>query len=85
MQDRPFSRYAGARIRIIRELKGLTQQQLARRMHAATDDPWNVSKISRIETGERHVDLDQLGAFALALGQDIETFLPGTLAELCHL
>lgn len=79
---RPITAYAGPKIRILRDRNGITQHQLAARMRTR-GFRWTRTDISKIETGKRILDIDELAYVALALGTNLDTLLPvQTLAEL---
>ncbi|HNW85121.1 MAG: helix-turn-helix transcriptional regulator [Candidatus Cryosericum sp.] len=64
---------AGATLRALREKSGLTQQNLAAFLGV------DQSLISKFETGERSLGVEQLDQLAALLGVDVDVFSSGTL------
>ena len=61
----------GARVRLLRELRGLTQQQLA--------DVTRIDRtyLSSVENGRRNVSLDNLARIAGGLGVSLSVLMEG--------
>jgi transcriptional regulator with XRE-family HTH domain len=57
----------GARLRALREAAGLSQAQLAQRMHDA-GHPWWQPTVSKVESGQRAVPSDEMRAVSEVLG-----------------
>ena len=64
---------AGATLRALRDKSGLTQQNLA--AYLGVDQ----SLISKFETGERSLGVEQLDQLATLLGVDVDVFSSGRL------
>jgi transcriptional regulator with XRE-family HTH domain len=66
MEPGPSSRRAAANLRRIRQERGLSYAELARRL-AKTGHPILDTGLLKIEKGERRIDVDDLAALAVAL------------------
>jgi transcriptional regulator with XRE-family HTH domain len=62
-------------IRTYRQLRGLDQDALARRLNVGVAIPWRRVTVSEVERGERQVTVTELLWLALALGTTIEQLL----------
>ena len=71
-QDRDVEDRVRQRIRSLRKARGWTLDEMARRCLL------NPSTLSRIETGQRRIALDQLAPIARALGSSIDELLATT-------
>lgn len=65
----------GARIRELREQRGMSQDDLASRARVAGLD-WDQAKVSRIEAGERRVTLEELFILSLRLPVQLLDLVP---------
>lgn len=65
----PINQTVGRKIKALRKSKGLTREQVARKVGVCQQ------QIHKYETGESRVSLDKLYAIAGALGVDIDYFL----------
>lgn len=68
------SRRVGANVRRLRSAQGLSLAELCDRM-AAIDHEMSVPALSKIERGERRIDVDDFVAFANALSIDVNALL----------
>jgi transcriptional regulator with XRE-family HTH domain len=64
-------------IHLLRKAQGLTQVEMSARL-VDLGRPIPANSLSRIEIGQRRVDLDDLGAIAQALGTEPHELLDGT-------
>lgn len=67
MDDTKLKQYFGARIKEIRESRGLNQEQLAELVNMES------RHISRIETGKSFTTLENISKIAIALGVSIDS------------
>lgn len=65
--DALFEKEIGRRIRLFREKKKLTQEQLSAQLQINGCDITR-SALAKIEVGQRHIYLDELKLFASLLG-----------------
>ena len=65
--DALFEKELGRRIRLFREKKKLTQEQLSAQLQVNGCDITR-SALAKIEVGQRHIYPDELKLFALLLG-----------------
>ena len=65
----------GGNIRTYRQLRGLDQDALARRLNVGLAIPWRRVTVSEVERGERHVTVTELLWLALALETTIMELL----------
>jgi transcriptional regulator with XRE-family HTH domain len=65
----------GRNVRTYRQLRGLDQEALARRLNVGLAIPWRRVTVSEVERGERHVTVTELLWLALALETTIEQLL----------
>jgi transcriptional regulator with XRE-family HTH domain len=65
----------GGNVRTYRQLRGLDQEALARRLNVGLAIPWRRVTVSEVERGERHVTVTELLWLALALETTIEQLL----------
>lgn len=65
--DALFEKEIGRRIRLFREKKKLTQEQLSAQLQVNGCDITR-SALAKIEVGQRHIYPDELKLFALLLG-----------------
>jgi transcriptional regulator with XRE-family HTH domain len=72
----PTGRRLTDTIRTLRRQRGISQTELAERM-AAAGRPMGMAGISRIERGERRVDIDDLVALAESFGVTPTALLDG--------
>lgn len=63
----------GKRIADIREAQGLTQSELAKRIHSTQ------SAVARMETGKQNISAELLGRISSALKKNLITLSPGTM------
>jgi transcriptional regulator with XRE-family HTH domain len=70
-QEPSLEETARRRLRTLRQARGLTIEELARRSHIGA------STISRLETGHRRLAVDHLGPIARALGVTVDELLTG--------
>lgn len=71
LQDSDFYVRFGQRVRQFREQKGLTQEDLARKV------PMDRGYLSDVETGKRRVSLSLAYQIAQSLGQSLDDLLEG--------
>lgn len=64
-----YSKRMGRHIRELRQLKGLTQEQLAAKLQIVECDLTR-SALAKIEVGQRHIYPDELKAFKIVLNVD---------------
>jgi len=63
-------------MREIRRSEGLTQQELALRVSSILDRSVDGTTITRIEKGQRALQLDEAAAIAKALGMQMRSMIP---------
>jgi UDP-N-acetylglucosamine 1-carboxyvinyltransferase len=63
----------GHRIADVRETKGITQAELAKKLKTTQ------SAVARIESGKQNVSADMLKRIGVALGKNLITLSPGTV------
>ncbi len=63
-------------MREIRKSEGLTQQELALRVSSILDRSVDGTTITRIEKGQRALQLDEAAAIAKALGMQLRSMIP---------
>jgi len=73
--DRSYDRQVGQQIRMIREQRGLTQEQLAARLQTHGCDITR-SALAKIEAGQRHIYAFELRTLRDILSVPYETLLP---------
>ncbi len=73
--DRSYDRQVGQQIRMIREQRGLTQEQLAARLQTHGCDITR-SALAKIEAGQRHIYVFELRTLRDILSVPYETLLP---------
>lgn len=73
---------AAGNIRRLREYRGLTYAEVARRL-TATGQPIAVLGLRRIERGDRRVDVDDLFALAAVLGVEPSRLLDAQQCNRC--
>ena len=79
----PTGESARANIRALREARCLTTRQLAALLTAA-GRPFTATAITRVEHGQRRIDVDDLTAFAAALRVKPSSLLAGPTCMDCH-
>jgi transcriptional regulator with XRE-family HTH domain len=67
MMDYEYSKAIGRNIRVIRQSKGLTQEQLSAKLQIIGCDITR-SALAKIEVGQRHIYPDELKALKTVLG-----------------
>lgn len=73
--DFSYDRQVGQQIRLLREEKGLTQEQLAARLQVGGCDVTR-SALAKIEVGQRHIYVAELRCLRKALSTTYEKLLP---------
>lgn len=73
--DFSYDRLVGQQIRLLREKKGLTQEQLAARLQVRGCDVTR-SAVAKIEVGQRHIYAVELRNLRDALETSYEELLP---------
>lgn len=80
----PLGMVVASKIRKLRTNRGITTEQLARRM-TELGRPMFPNTITKIEKAQRRIDVDDLGALASALGVTIGQLVePPGLCSSCH-
>jgi transcriptional regulator with XRE-family HTH domain len=74
------ARAVAENVRVIRDRRGLSQQQLAARL-AELGRPMQASTVAKIEVGDRRVDVDDLAALAVALNVPVARLLLPDVSE----
>ena len=72
--DRTVKETVAGNVRAFRQLRGMDQADLARRMYSLSMS-WSRVTVSEVERGERNVTVAELLKLALALGTTIEQLL----------
>lgn len=70
-----YDKKVGQQIRLLREAKGLTQEQLAARLQVRGCDVTR-SALAKIEVGQRHIYVAELRCLREALGTSYDKLLP---------
>lgn len=65
----------GRQVKRLRKAAGLTQNEVAIRLSAASDQTWHQSMVAKIESATRPIKLDELMPLAIALGVSPQEFL----------
>lgn len=76
MSETPSLRQVvGANIRVMRNIRGMTQDELGRRVEELLGHAWSKQTVSKLEKGSRALDLEELLAVGFALGRPLQSFL----------
>lgn len=73
--DFSYDKQVGQQIRLLREKKGLTQEQLAAQLQVRGCDVTR-SALAKMEVGQRHIYADELRCLREALGTTYDALLP---------
>jgi transcriptional regulator with XRE-family HTH domain len=80
----PVGLAVAAKIRMLRRKRGITTNSLSELLLAA-GRPIHSSAITKIEQGDRRIDIDDLAAIATALGTTATSLLePPEACSTCH-
>lgn len=71
----PTTQHVAATVRHLRQESGIPTTALARRL-AALGHPISQSGVTRLETGQRHITVDDLATLAAVLGVQPAELLP---------
>jgi transcriptional regulator with XRE-family HTH domain len=73
--DKTVKEAVAGNVRAYRQLRGMDQADLARRMYSLGMFPWSRVTVSEVENSKRNVTVAELLALTLALGTTIEQLL----------
>ena len=75
VDDKTVKEAVAGNVRAYRQLRGMDQADLARRMYSLGMFPWSRVTVSEVENSKRNITVAELLALTLALGTTIEQLL----------
>jgi transcriptional regulator with XRE-family HTH domain len=75
VNDKTVKEAVAGNVRTYRQLRGMDQADLARRMYSLGMFPWSRVTVSEVENSKRNITVAELLALTLALGTTIEQLL----------
>ena len=83
LNNNEADRVASHAVKFLRELRGMSREQLAERLTEVTGDDWSSSMITNLETERKTISVSTLKALCEVLDSDPSFFMygPGSLTD----